>query len=92
MLFLGTRPSILKCCPNVRWVRAKTPKLMAGSGLLLIINNLQADQAELLNPRIQAVRGKQNNSGPGSPLPSNVNSPIEQHVVVFCNFSVLCFH
>lgn len=73
------------------WVRAKTPKLMAGSGLL-IINILQADQAELLSPRIQAVRGKQNNSGPGSPLPSNVNSPIKQHMVVFCNFPVLCFH
>lgn len=39
------------------WVRAKTPELMAGSRLL-IINNLQADQAELLNPRIQAIRGK----------------------------------
>lgn len=72
------------------WVRAKTPKLMAGSGLLGV-NNLQADQAELLNPRIQAVRGKKNNSEPGSPLPSNMNSPVQQHVVVFCNFSVLCF-
>lgn len=52
---------------------------MAGSELL-IINNLQADQAELLNPSIQAVRGKQNNSGAGSPLLSNVNSPIQQHI------------
>lgn len=72
------------------WVKAKTPKLMAGSRLL-VINNLQADQAESLNPRIQAVRGKQNNSGPGSPLPSTVNSPI-QLMVVFSNFSVLCSH
>lgn len=56
---------------------------MAGSGLL-IINILQADQAALLNPRIQAVRGKQNNSGPGSPLPSNVNSPIQQSAISLC--------
>jgi len=39
------------------WDKASILKIMAGSRLL-IIDNHQADQAELLDPRIQAVTGK----------------------------------
>lgn len=39
------------------WDKANAPKPMAGLRLL-IINNYQADQLELLHPRIQAVMGK----------------------------------